>query len=396
MAADIPRDRIEQALRHPWALIPRELEPAFEAYQLQHYRRFLFNINLLAQLAYWSFGFADLLVLPDIGFTSLLIRSAFAALTLPIVFWCFRHSRNVRLLDLLLPVLIFIASVIWYEILAHSSSPLIPTYFYASVIFIVLANLSIQVRFLPALVMSVLITAYTLLNAYRLNAGDLAATGVFALVSLPVLMFSLFNSWSTTADRRQRFLRAQLEAMNADALAQANLRLEEMVHTDCLTGVANRRHFEHRAHFEIERHKRHQAPLCVMTMDVDHFKLINDTHGHATGDQVLQSLAMCTQNHLRENDLLARYGGEEFNILLPDTTLDDAIAAAERLRQSLAHCAVIVADGPPIHFTVSVGVAPLEASIGSLDTTLRLADRALYLAKDSGRNRVCSSRDLPA
>lgn len=384
------RARIEKALRHRSVPIPPDLQPEFEAYQLQHYRHFLLAVNLLAQFAYVSYGLADLLVLPDIGWISPLLRTLFAVVTLPIVFWFFYRSQNVRLMDQLLPILILVASIVWYEMLAHSSSASIPNYVYASLIFIVLANLCVQVDFRRSLYVSVLIAGYTLWAVHRLNNGDWMAVGVFVLVYLPVLLFSLFNSWSTTQDRRRSFLRAQLEEMTSRDLALANRQLEILAHTDSLTQVSNRRHFEERARREVERTLRHHTALSLLILDVDHFKRINDTYGHAAGDRLLQQLCVRAGGALRDNDLLARCGGEEFHVLLPDTELADALLVAERLRLALADCQVPIDGGESVRFTVSIGAAQLEAGVEDIETTIRRADQALYAAKTSGRNRVCA------
>lgn len=213
------RAHIERALLSPLSLIPADLQAAFKSYQLQHYWRFLLLVNLLGQAAYFSYGFADALLLPDIGSTSITVRSIFMALTLPLMLALFRWSRNVLLLDLLLPILILLATAIWFQLLAYSTSPKVATFQYASLIFIVLANLCVQVRFLPSLGISLLISAVILHGVQRLNGGNAEALLVFALVYLPVLFFSLFISWSTTLDRRRAFLRAKLDEMTRDQLA---------------------------------------------------------------------------------------------------------------------------------------------------------------------------------
>lgn len=390
------RSRIEKALEHPWALIPRDLLPAFHAFHHAHSRRFLLIVNLWAQLAFVSYGVADYLVLQDIGWNSLLLRMGFSALTLPFVFLIFQRSRNMRLMDLLLPVLILTASVIWFEILAHSNSPLITNYLYAGVIFIVLANLGVQVYFLPAMGISLAIGGYTIWNAYRLNHPDAVQASVFVLVYLPILLFSLFNSWSTTHEKRRSFLRAQLDMLTRRELAQANQKLAVLAHTDSLTGVSNRRHFEEQGRLEVARARRHGHPLCLLSLDIDHFKKINDTCGHVTGDRVLQALCRRIESKLRENDLLARYGGEEFQILLPDTDLPAAQQVAERLRRALAESEVATDDGKMLRFTVSIGIAPLESGCNELEQVIRSADRELYRAKASGRNRVSPGLAAPA
>jgi diguanylate cyclase (GGDEF)-like protein len=157
--------------------------------------------------------------------------------------------------------------------------------------------------------------------------------------------------------------------------------------TDGLTGVYNRRHFMTLATREWQRARRYHRPLAVIMLDIDHFKWVNDTYGHAVGDDVLQQVAQRCRAGLREVDILARYGGEEFVILLPDTTGAAAQTTAERLGQLIGHKPYPTAEGKLL-ITASLGVAHAEADISSVSALLDLADQALYAAKAAGRNRV--------
>lgn len=383
-----PRQVIERALRARLSLIPPALRDAFHAYQDEHYRRFLLVVTLLGQAAYLSYVLADMIVVPDVFGLSLAVRSAYVALVLPLTLAAFLWSRNIRLLDLLLPTQIFFAAILWFWLLARSRSPWVPSYQYASVIFIVLANLCVQVRFLPSLAISLLISAAIMHGVYRLAAGNQEVVLVFSLVYLPVLLFSLFISWSTTLDRRRAFLRALLDRMTREDLSAANDKLQALAHLDPLTGLSNRRDFEARALYELARAQRHRRPLSVLSLDVDHFKRINDSHGHDVGDEVLRVLAGVARQELREHDLLARFGGEEFVALLPDTALDEALVVAERLRGVLGACQVPM-DGGAVRFTISAGVAQLADDGSGLVSLLKAADKALYRAKQQGRNQVC-------
>ncbi len=382
------KNAIERQLNRPLSLIPPDLRNAFHAYQLQHYKRFLLVVNLLGQIAYFSYGIADAIAVPDVAAASFRSRLLFLAMTLPVALGLFRWLKKAHLLDLVLPTLILVATITWFQLLSLSISPAVATYQYASVIFIVLANLAIQVRFLPALAISFLIALATLHGVYRLSHGDTQSMVVFSLVYLPVVCFSLFISWSATLDRRRTFLRSVLDDKTRQALYDANAKLQELAHYDPLTGVSNRRHFEQQGLLEVARARRHDAPLCLLMMDIDHFKRINDTHGHAVGDQVLQVLAESVQAELRENDLLARLGGEEFAVLLPNTTMIDARAVADRVRVVLANAKVTAESGAVITFTASMGLAKLDEASGDLKSLLEVADKCLYRAKENGRNRV--------
>ena len=127
--------------------------------------------------------------------------------------------------------------------------------------------------------------------------------------------------------------------------------------------------------------------MSVMMLDLDHFKKINDTHGHATGDAVLQGFVKRAAESLRQSDTLGRLGGEEFGVILPETSLEAAEDVAERLRQHLAE-RPLIAERAAIPCTVSIGVAHLHGNDGSIDDLFQRADKALYKAKADGRNKV--------
>lgn len=166
---------------------------------------------------------------------------------------------------------------------------------------------------------------------------------------------------------------------------------------DTLTGVNNRRFFDQRVNEEIDRVMRSGECLSCLFLDIDHFKAINDTHGHQIGDQVLVEVAQTIRSMLRSNDVLARYGGEEFVALLAVGSEQKAIEVAERIRQSIPRCQLTARDGTPIQTHLSIGVATLDPSHLELETPIsaerliELADLALYKAKNGGRNRVVSA-----
>ncbi len=165
--------------------------------------------------------------------------------------------------------------------------------------------------------------------------------------------------------------------------------LEAQAHTDALTGLANRRRFFEVGESELLRARRYGTPLSVLMLDIDHFKDVNDAHGHSAGDRVLQSLSRTCLEVMRTVDVAGRVGGEEFAILLPETGLEGAVEVAERLRVAIAKSAVARDEGAPIRYTVSIGVAALDGN-SNLDTLVSQSDTALYDAKRGGRNRVCT------
>jgi diguanylate cyclase (GGDEF)-like protein len=178
---------------------------------------------------------------------------------------------------------------------------------------------------------------------------------------------------------------------NAELIARARHAADH----DHLTGARSRRAFFDLAAREQARSLRHASPLSLLLFDVDHFKRINDTHGHAAGDRVLADIVGATSAVLRNIDTVGRLGGEEFAVLLPDTAAGTALLVAERLRHALDVPADAAGAGK-IGYTVSIGVATLQAG-ESIDAMLSRADAALYAAKAGGRNAVVeAARPLAA
>ncbi len=167
----------------------------------------------------------------------------------------------------------------------------------------------------------------------------------------------------------------------------AHARLEELSARDGLTGLFNRRHLETRLEEEFARACRHGESLSVLMFDVDHFKEVNDEHGHRAGDEILRALADRTHLLLPASDVGGRYGGEEFTLLLPETDGAGAMAVAERLRRAVAELPFIVHDGE-LTVTISIGASTLGPDVASHEALLDVADRALYRAKHAGRNQV--------
>ncbi|HAX92272.1 MAG TPA: hypothetical protein DCY07_08760 [Rhodospirillaceae bacterium] len=163
--------------------------------------------------------------------------------------------------------------------------------------------------------------------------------------------------------------------------------LFHQANTDELTGVSNRRCFMNEAEQEIRRARRFGRDLSIIMMDLDHFKHVNDTHGHAVGDSALQTVVRASLESLRESDIMGRLGGEEFAILMPETGIDAAADVAERLRAHIGETSISTLTDT-IHCTTSLGVAQLKAEDNTIDELLIRADAALFRAKDAGRNRV--------
>ena len=180
-----------------------------------------------------------------------------------------------------------------------------------------------------------------------------------------------------------------------ERLRDAQRKLEEQSITDGLTGLKNRRFFDERLHEEFRRAQRYGDTLSLIMIDLDHFKDVNDRHGHPAGDVVLRDAAALIRASIRDPDICARYGGEEFAVILPKTHMSGALAVAERIWRELGAKEYLVsANGAPdprkVHVTASIGIAFYPSKdISSGELLVRFADQALYNAKRGGRNSIC-------
>lgn len=181
----------------------------------------------------------------------------------------------------------------------------------------------------------------------------------------------------------------------ADALGRLDASLEALVkelwdllrYTDPLTGIATRYALMPRLHDERSRIQRTGSTCTLCMVDIDHFKRINDTHGHRAGDAVLEAVSSYLVTNLRRHDQVCRYGGEEFVLMLPNTDAQQAVPIVDRLRRGLSDLAIRLDDGAEIHVTASIGIAPLAAD-QPIGASIEDADQAMYRAKRAGRNRV--------
>ncbi len=170
-------------------------------------------------------------------------------------------------------------------------------------------------------------------------------------------------------------------------LVESQEHLEHLARYDSLTQLAKKHHFYERAEEEMARSRRYGRELSLLMIDIDHFKRVNDTYGHITGDETLARVCERIRAHIREADLAGRLGGEEFAILLPETGSEEAFALAERLRKIIGD-APIETERAELGLTVSIGVARLNPVVADVAAFIHNADQALYQAKDRGRNRV--------
>lgn len=212
--------------------------------------------------------------------------------------------------------------------------------------------------------------------AIRHRSGEMIAVEMKALDLGVVDAVRYFGAFLTD-------LRARLdaEARNAALLSQ----LEQQALSDTLTGLPNRRAFEVEAARMVARANRSGNSITVGIADIDFFKKVNDQHGHPVGDEVLKAVSAVLAKPTPETDFVARIGGEEFGLLFPDATPETAMAMAERMRSAVLEFLLVTSTGAALNITISIGLAPFQ---GSLTEALSNADKALYQAKNNGRNRV--------
>jgi diguanylate cyclase (GGDEF)-like protein len=245
------------------------------------------------------------------------------------------------------------------------------------------------------------VSAWVVKHRRPLRLADLAKSelavsndpGVRSWLGVPILMYDeVIGVLSVQSRERGAFGPAEervLEAIGAQAaVAIQNARLYELATVDGLTGLYVRRYFDTRLREELERSRRFEAPFSVVLLDIDDFKQLNDSHGHALGDRVLRDVSQAVRRCLRGVDIAARYGGEEFAVILPRTAMLDAHAVAERIRHDIGEVRV-VHDGRVVGVSASLGVACFpESGAADAGNLVERADVALYRAKAAGKNRV--------
>ena len=303
--------------------------------------------------------------------------------------WLFLSGRNLRYDDPSLTEAQVLVALAWQPLVLaqFDSARGVMMIFYMLILLFGVFQLTPKVFVRCAIFAFFGFAAMLLFEAYRMPMLDssMAWLQVWVLFILLVWL-CLFSSYVQAMRKRMRQRRFALQA-HQDTLRGMMRQLEDLVATDELTGLFNRRHFLRVATRELE----HTAPggqHGLALIDLDHFKRINDAHGHAAGDRVLQTFAAVARACLRDGDIIARYGGEEFVLLLPNTDADQFTACCERLREAFARAEPV---GVKVdNLSLSAGMTLLVAG-DDLDEALQRADQALYQAKRGGRNRCDAS-----
>ncbi|MGM0653333.1 MAG: GGDEF domain-containing protein [Bacillota bacterium] len=210
-----------------------------------------------------------------------------------------------------------------------------------------------------------------------IRVNGITATGIGLALSLIIWRTSMIS-----------LLQNKLIQTQKEALEKKNAELQKMARTDMLTGLNNRMRFTEYVEMETSRLKRTGGQSCLIFMDLDYFKIVNDTYGHPSGDTVLKWLAGIIKSQIRSTDILARFGGEEFAIMLPNTSVEGTLKVAEKIRSAIESCS-FPGKMESLKMTASFGVAPLSSGENdSFKTAYKKADTALYRAKQGGRNQI--------
>jgi len=337
-----------------------------------------------------------------------------------VLFGMYGSAPDLVTIDLANALLFTAFAVTWTGARVFDGRPVEPVYLVTgAVLWLLICRLPVLANAidLRALIASGIITAYTWLTAYEFWRGRseqlvsrwpaifmLFAHGALFLLRTPLVKLlpwapgsaDLFGSvWLTVLSFEALLFTISIAfILLAMAKERTELRHRTAAMVDPLTGIANRRAFLADAGALAKRHNGNPKPSSMLLIDLDNFKSINDTFGHALGDRVLEIFTASTREALRGTDLFGRLGGEEFAALLYDTNSETALAIAERIREGFA-AATNEVDGNPVGATVSIGIAHCQGAVLEVPELLAQADRALYFAKERGRNRVeVASLDL--
>jgi diguanylate cyclase (GGDEF)-like protein len=303
----------------------------------------------------------------------------FALFSLGIV-WAVLRSGQVRTYETLVFAWGLVTSVFGLAATAFEPARVIENLLFCLLFF--LANfVTLRNRLLFRMIPAAIICA-AILTALLTNSAWLTFANKY-MFALTLLMLTVVGLTVLASNNRFRLATFALQKSEREA----HLLYEALARTDPLTGIPNRRSFYERAAQEWNRYARHSEAFCIAVLDLDRFKLVNDSYGHAVGDEVLKQFSTLMTTHMRAIDFFARVGGEEFAVLFAETHARDAVKAVTRLRTSL-QTHKIRASEVEVALTFSAGVAEVRRDDKSLDDTINRGDQALYRAKELGRDKI--------
>ncbi|MFZ5756567.1 MAG: diguanylate cyclase domain-containing protein [Pseudomonadota bacterium] len=392
-AHDREIDRLEGLVSsgHRLLRFPRDLEREFENEYAQRYLAYRRRVVLLAVFVVLGAGLLDLVFVHGAINQALLFRygviapAALAILVFSRTRWfASRQQPVLALFTMLLAGLLF-------GLMRLGDEQVVLIYSPGFLLIAVFAGMLLHLRFWLALLLiaAVGVAYVAFVGHWRPQSTEIVAA--YTIFYLTGALMALFAGYGIEHTARRQFLHGRLLALKQNELELANHQLQELVDQDGLTGIANRRHFDHQFDAEWSRARRGGYPLSLLLIDLDFFKNYNDTYGHQAGDDCLIVVGSVLRAHTqRSGDVAARYGGEEFAMILPATTREDAEEIGWRVVRDIAayripHQASDIADV----VTASVGVACVVPSpMVTPRDLLAAADNALYRAKRNGRNRV--------
>lgn len=385
-------DTLRQLLDNSgWRLrFPAALEAEFQQDYAQRYHSHMIIAGLLGVLAILGCGVIDPFWMPAQAADMWLIR----AMTVVPVLLILAFSKSQLGMTHMQPIVAFCACLFVAGVTALSLKALAPfNYFFISSITMVMLVVFVlsRLQFFWGCLAALVMLATVNIGHSLFGQADFKMITVINFVTAASAIFSLVGTFLVERSLRQNYLQSRLLAFENNDLGEANLRLQYLTAIDGLTQIANRRSLDMSLTTEWQRAQRKQEPLGVIMIDVDHFKLFNDTYGHQAGDECLREVAGTLKDFARRpGDLAARYGGEEFVLILTNATPQQARMVAERVRDKILALGIPNQRSSHGHVTASLGVASMIPGVHHTgpETLLLAADQALYRAKTSGRNRV--------
>lgn len=373
----------------------KALELEFRESQHDEDRRVITTVLVAGSLTYLAFWIGDIVAL---GFTNVawMILIARLGFVLPCLVIAVGAHRGVRVIEAHWPTCA--VGVLAFGSLGYVASQRpdqAGLYNVGACVLLIAAFIFLPSVFVSSVVASVAGLALFMVLAPVAEGQDLAIWIQISAELVCVLGMGAFAQNRIEVDRRERWALVRSErTASAELMEEISRRqrledeLSYLATYDDLTRLLNRRAFLGDALMRFDLAQQTGAPMVVMLIDADHFKAINDRHGHHVGDEVLRYLSTCCRAEVRSLDVLGRLGGEEFAILAPGATVEVGSAMASRIRARIAAMPAAVVAGTPVPVTVSIGVAEVQVGRETLHDALRRADHAMYEAKSSGRDRV--------
>jgi diguanylate cyclase (GGDEF)-like protein len=330
-------------------------------------------------------------MLPDIYLTAWKIRLGIVTPVMLICLFIMRRRTFARYIDFLVDFILILASGSIILVLELSQHPNVVHYHTGIILIVMFGNIVIRLRFWHAFSVSCLTFFLYVLTVTNITPMTPPVMINSSVVLFSAIIFSMLANYQMERDLRWNYLRNLLTEIETIRLEKAKAELELLSSSDVLTGLANRRHCDVFLDTEWQMGIRYRTQLSMLFLDVDDFKAYNDHYGHQAGDICLQKIAIIIKECVRRpQDLCARYGGEEFIVLLPNTSMESALQLAEKIRKSVELENIPHAySRASSHVTISIGVVSMIPQAGlNQNILVEMADKALYNAKNLGRNQI--------